>query len=117
MKFSKAMYKVLHMCQGNPKHKYRLCGEWIESRPEEKELGVLADEKLNMTWQCVLTTQKANRILSCIKISIPNRLREEIFHLCSALVQCRVLCPAQEPSMQERHGPVGAGPEKATEMV
>jgi len=38
VKFNKAMCKVLHMGQGNPKHRYRLDGEWIESNPEEKDL-------------------------------------------------------------------------------
>lgn len=47
MKFNKAKYKKFHLCQNNPKYKYRHSREWLESNPE-KDFGVLMDEKINM---------------------------------------------------------------------
>ncbi|PKU26961.1 rna-directed dna polymerase from mobile element jockey- hypothetical protein [Limosa lapponica baueri] len=116
MKFHQAKCKVLHLGHDNPRHKYRLGGEWLESSPEEKDLRVLVDEKLNMSWQSALPAHEANHILGCIKRSVASRSRLVFLPLYSALVRhcgvlhcvtpetlSGVLCPALESSTQEGH--------------
>jgi len=119
MRFSKARCRTLQLGQGNPQNQYRLGEKGIESSPAEKILGVLVGEKLDMSRQCALAAQKANRTPGCIPRSVGSRAREGILPLCSALVRPLqgVLCPALEPSAQDRHGAVGAGPEEATAVI
>jgi len=88
MRFNKARCKVLHLFRGKACYQYRLGDEGIERRPVEKDWGVLVDEKLDMSHQCELSAQKANRILGCIKNSVASRTREGILPLCSTLVRC-----------------------------
>lgn len=61
MKFNKSKCHILHLGQNNPGYMCRVGDEKLESSPTEKDLEALADGKLNLSQQCALVAQRANR--------------------------------------------------------
>ncbi|KAJ7415167.1 hypothetical protein BTVI_38984 [Pitangus sulphuratus] len=91
--------------------------EEIKSSHGKKDLGVLLDERLNMSQQCALSAQKAICVLGCIKSSMASMSREVSLLLCSGETPPAVLLPALGSPAQDGDRPVGAGPEEATKMI
>ncbi|GAB0181466.1 mitochondrial enolase superfamily member 1 [Grus japonensis] len=87
MKFNKDKCKVLHMGKHNPGVQHRLGSTWLESSSVERDLGVLVDNKFNMSEQCAAVAKKANRMLGCINKGITSRDKEVIIPLYSVLVR------------------------------
>ena len=50
MRFNKAKCQVLRLGHHNPMKHYRLGEEWLECCLAEKDLRVLVDSQLNMSW-------------------------------------------------------------------
>ncbi|KAJ7420471.1 hypothetical protein WISP_48324 [Willisornis vidua] len=81
MQCNKIKCNVMHLDQGKLKYHFMLGDEQIKRSCTQRDLGVLVDERLDMTQQCALTAQKANRVLACIKSSVASRARERILPL------------------------------------
>ena len=87
-------------------------GGWMDwEQTRGKGLRNTGGWELDMSQQCVLTAEKANCILGCIKGSMTSMSREVILPFYSALVRPHQ-CSTLGPWIQERHRPVGAGPEE-----
>ena len=101
MRLNEAKCRVL-LGRGGPRYLDKLGEEALESSRVEKDLGVLVDEKLDVSQQCALAAQKANCVLGCITKRVSSREREGIVPLCSALVRPYVKHRVQAWSPQHR---------------
>ena len=81
MKFKSKCW-ILYLGWSKARHKYKWGEEWLERSPEERDLGVLIDSRLKTSQQCALAAKRANRILGCIKHSIPSPSKKVIIPLC-----------------------------------
>ena len=75
VRFNKSKCRALHLGWNNHIHQYRLGDDLLKNNSDEKNLGVLVDNRLAVSQQCAFVAKKVNGILGCIKKSMASRLR------------------------------------------
>lgn len=78
-------YKVLHLGQYNQRAQHSLGFIWLGSSCAPRDLGVLVDNKLTMSQQCV--TAARDWILGWIRGGFTSRGRDVIIPLCSVFLR------------------------------
>ncbi|KAF4795622.1 hypothetical protein TURU_091612 [Turdus rufiventris] len=97
MKFAKTKCKVVHQSQDNCCYQCRLGDGQIRSSPVKKDLGVLVDERLDVTQQCVLEAHKCTWMVYLRYIQ-----SSTVTGFCSSLVRSHLECCIQLWGPQHR---------------
>ena len=77
----------MHLGHSNPKHEYYMDGTILEMTTEEKDLGVLVDDKLGFSKHIKGIVNKANRMLGLIRIGFACLNKEMFMNLYPVLIR------------------------------
>ena len=69
MEFNVDKCKIMHLGHNNPKNPYRMGEATLETTEEEKDLGVLIDNRLDFGKHIKTIVARANRVLGMIRVS------------------------------------------------
>ena len=87
MKFNVDKCSVLHFGYNNPMFMYNMDGRNLQSKTEEKDLGVYINTSMKFNKQCAESVKKANRVIGIIKRNFMNFDRSVIIKLYKSLVR------------------------------
>ena len=87
MEFNVDKCKIMHLGSTNLKHTYTMGGTNLAVTSEEKDLGVLIDDKLNFRSHIKAIVSKANRVLGLIRIGFSCLDKDMFLNLYPVLVR------------------------------
>ena len=77
---------MLHLGRRNPRYEYNMGDRTLETATEEKDLGVIIDEKLKFDKHTEVQANKANKVLGLLRRSFETLDKETLVWLFKALV-------------------------------
>ena len=87
MLFNVDKCKVMHIGLSNSKANYEMNGKYLEEVTEERDLGVIFQNDLKCSRQCLKAVNTANKVLGMIKRSFSVRDKDVILQLYKSLVR------------------------------
>jgi hypothetical protein len=87
MLFNVDKCKVMHIGLNNSKANYEMNGKYLEEVTEERDLGVIFQNDLKCSRQCLKAVNTANKVLGMIKRSFSVRDKDVILQLYKSLVR------------------------------
>ena len=87
MLFNVDKCKVMHIGNNNIKAKYEMNSKFLEEVTEERDLGVIMQNDLKCSSQCIEAVKTANRVLGMIKRTFSVRDKSIILQLYQSLVR------------------------------
>jgi hypothetical protein len=66
MKFNVSKFRTMHFGFWNPEFQYRICGRYLESAEQHRDLGAIISSDLKASRHCEQAVKKANRIIGFI---------------------------------------------------
>ena len=87
MEFNVDKCKIMHLGNSNPKNSYNMGGRTLEETSEERDLGVLIDNKLDFGKHIKTIVGKANRVLGMIRVSFECINIPMMYNLYTSLVR------------------------------
>lgn len=87
MKFNVDKCSVLHFGYNNPRYGYVMESRCLQSKEEEKDLGVYVNTTMKFSKQCAELVKKANRVIGIIRRNFINFDKKVLLQLYKSLVR------------------------------
>lgn len=111
--------KVMHVGVNNKMERYGINGQDLVETSEEKDLGVIINQNLKVSQQCLTAAKKGNQILGLIYRTFSMRSKEIIVRLYKALVRPHLdyCIQAWRPHLQKDIDVLEKVQRRATRMI